>query len=105
GVHEVPFYAPFDFQKIVGDNFVAGLKGGVVFDTRDSILRPTKGLQVDMSYEQVLGDFTFPKFSIDASQYFTVWQRNDGSGRHVLALRSQLSIEGSQAPVFERYYA
>jgi outer membrane protein assembly factor BamA len=105
GVHEVPFYAPFDFQKVVGDNFLAGLKGGLVFDTRDSVLRPTKGLQMDLSYEQVLGDFTFPKFTVDATQYFTVWQRNDGSGRHVLALRSLLAIEGSQAPVFERYYA
>src|SRR5262249_3630011 len=33
------------------------------------------------------------------------YQRPDGSGRHVLAARSEISWEGSNAPVFERFYA
>jgi outer membrane protein insertion porin family len=77
----------------------------VTFDTRDSFLRPTEGTQITARFEEVLGDFTFPVFTIDANQYFTTWQRNDGSGRQVLALRSQAGWAGTHTPVFERSYA
>ena len=43
--------------------------------------------------------------TVDFSQYFTVWQRADGSGRHVVALHSNVSYAGDSTPVFERYYA
>lgn len=59
----------------------------------------------EASFEQVLGDFTFPIASLEGSKYWTIYQRPDGSGRHVLAARSQLGITGSNAPVFERFYA
>src|SRR5262249_22104245 len=39
------------------------------------------------------------------SRFFTVWQRTDGSGKQVLAARSQISWAGSNAPVFERFFA
>ena len=31
-------------------------------------------------------------------------QRKDGSGKQVLALRTQVGIEGADAPVYERYF-
>jgi outer membrane protein assembly factor BamA len=68
-------------------------------------LRPTKGSLIDFSFEQVVGDFSFPVGSIEANKYFTLYERADGSGRHVLALRSQVSLAGSNTPVFERFYA
>ncbi|HJT79182.1 MAG TPA: BamA/TamA family outer membrane protein, partial [Gemmataceae bacterium] len=105
GVHDVVFFAPEDFQKVVGDNFLLGFRGAVTRDSRDSFLRPTKGNLLDISYEQVTGDFTFPIFNIEDSQFWTVWQRPDGSGRHVLAFHSQLGLENSNAPVYERFYA
>lgn len=105
GIHNVSPFAPQDYQSVVGDNFVVGLKAGVSRDTRDSYLRPTRGSLVDFSFEQVLGDFTFPVGSIEANKYFTLHERADGSGRHVLALRSQVALTGSHAPVFERFYA
>src|SRR5262249_28430628 len=37
-------------------------------------------------------------------KYFTIYQRPDGSGRHVLAARSQVAWAGTEAPVFERFY-
>jgi outer membrane protein assembly complex protein YaeT len=105
GIHNVAPDEPIDYQSVVGDNFLVGFRGGVTRDTRDSFLRPTEGSLVDLSYEQVVGDFSFPVLNLEANKYFTVYQRADGSGRHVLALRSQISWAGSNTPVFERFYA
>src|SRR5205807_3300623 len=98
GVHSVPFGAPQVFQDQEGDHFLFGLRAGVTRDSRDSYLRPTAGSLVDVSFEEVLGDFTFPVFNIEGNKYWTIYQRPDGSGRQVLAARSQLSIEDSNAP-------
>jgi outer membrane protein insertion porin family len=104
-IHDVPFFEPPTFQSVVGNNFLLGLKGGVTYDTRDSYLRPTTGNKFDVSYEQVLGDFTFPIANVEYNQYWTAWERADGSGKHVLAMHNQATLAGSQAPVFERFYA
>jgi outer membrane protein assembly complex protein YaeT len=104
-VGSFPFYAPIDFFQAAGDNFLVAPRIGVRRDSRDSYLRPTEGSLVEASYEQVFGDFTFPIFDVEASKYFTIWQRPDGSGRQVIALRSQVAWEGSNAPIFERFYA
>jgi outer membrane protein assembly complex protein YaeT len=105
GVHNVAWFAPQDFQSVVGQNFIVGPRVGVTYDSRDSYLRATQGMLVDASFEEVLGDFTFPVVTVEANKYWTVYQRADGSGRHVLAARSQFSWCGSNAPVFERFYA
>ncbi len=105
GVNSVPFFAPADFQDVRGDNLLVGLRAGVVRDSRDSYLRPTEGSQLEFAFEQVFGDFTFPLISLEGNKYWTLYERPDGSGRHVLAARSQLAYAGSHAPVFERYYA
>src|SRR6185436_1917203 len=55
--------------------------------------------------EQATGDYTFPIFNADFNQYFTVFQRPDGSGRNVVAFHSQVGYAGSNTPVFERFYA
>src|SRR5262249_51968459 len=34
GVHDVPFYAPEDFQSVRGNNFLTGFRAGVTSDTR-----------------------------------------------------------------------
>lgn len=105
GVRRIPAGAPADFTDVRGSNFLLGLRGAVQRDSRDSFLRPTEGSMLEASYEQVLGDFTFPLVSVEGSKYFTIYQRPDGSGRHVLAARSQFGIAGANAPVFERFYA
>ena len=105
GIHNIAFFAPQDYQSVEGDNFLVGFRGDVTYDSRDSYLRPTEGMKINGGFEQILGDFTFPIFTIEGNKYFTTWQRADGSGRHVLAARSMLGIAGSHAPVFERFYA
>ncbi len=104
-VSNVPFGAPVDYTSVVGNNLIAAPRVAATWDTRDSFMRPTEGGILDLSYEQVFGTFTFPILNAEASRYFTLWQRPDGSGRHVLAARSQVSWAGDDAPVFERFYA
>jgi outer membrane protein assembly complex protein YaeT len=97
--------APVDYQSVVGNNFLIAGRVGLTRDSRDSFLRPTSGSVLDFSVEEVTGDRTFTLATIDASKFFTVWQRNDGSGRHVLAVHSQFGWASDDTPVFERYFA
>jgi outer membrane protein assembly complex protein YaeT len=104
-VYNVQPFEPPDILVDQGHHLLVGLRGSVQRDTRDSYLRPTTGSVIEAGYEQVMGDFSFPIATLEASQYFTTTHRADGSGKQVLALRSQLAVAGSNAPVFERFYA
>jgi outer membrane protein assembly complex protein YaeT len=98
-------WAPIDYREVQGNNFLIGPRVGVTYDSRDSFLKPSNGYLVSGTAEYVFGDFTFPVLNMEANKYWTVWQRNDGSGKQVLAARTQVSWAGSDAPVFERFYA
>jgi outer membrane protein assembly factor BamA len=104
-VNGVSPFAPPDYLTAQGRNFQAGFRGGVIRDTRDSILRPTEGSLLDISYEQVIGDHVFGLAGIDFTKFWTVYQRADGSGRHVLQLHSNVSWASDNTPVYERYFA
>jgi len=104
-IFDVPDYFPQEIQQWRGDSFLLGLRGSVNRDSRDSFLRPTEGSFFEAGYEQVLGDFNFPLLTGEASKFFTLYQRPDGSGKQVLALRSQLMFSHGDIPIFERFYA
>jgi outer membrane protein assembly complex protein YaeT len=96
---------PVDFTSVQGNNFLVALRGGLTRDARDSFLRPTDGSLFNISYEEVTGDHTYPLVNADFSKYWSVWERADNSGRHVLAFRSQFGWAGDNTPVYDRYYA
>jgi outer membrane protein assembly complex protein YaeT len=105
-INNVSVFAPPDFQVVQGNgNYLAGFKGSVKYDTRDSFLRATEGEVIETSFEEVVGTSDFPAFNIEANKFFTTYQRPDGSGKHVLALRSTMGIVGTHTPVYERLYA
>jgi outer membrane protein assembly factor BamA len=104
-VSDFPFWAPPIYQEARGNNTVLAPKLGMTRDTRDSILRATEGNFLEIGLEYGLGSFNFPVFTVEDSQYFTLYQRPDGSGRHVLALRGMVGIAGDDTPLFERFYA
>jgi len=104
-INGVVDFAPPQISQYVGDNFLAGARASTTFDTRDSYLRPTSGSIFDIGIEQCFGSYTFPVATASFNQYFTLWQRPDGSGRHVLAFRSMVGWAGNDTPVFERFYA
>jgi outer membrane protein insertion porin family len=106
-VKDVPSFAPDSIRRDVGDSFLVGMRLGLTRDTRDSPILPTAGSLFDIGAEQVLGDYTFPIGTAEFTKFFTseFLQRRDGRGKHVFILRSQLAVAGTNAPVFERFYA
>lgn len=104
-ITNIPYWASPAITNFSGHSFVLGLRGGLNRDSRDSYLLPTKGSVLDIGYEQVFGSYTFPIGTAEFSKYMTIWERKDGSGKQVVASRSQLAVAGSNAPVFERFFA
>jgi outer membrane protein insertion porin family len=104
-VSNVQYWEPQDYLSVQGNNLLAGFRGSAIFDTRDSLLRPTEGTLMDLSFEEVTGDRTFSLANFDVSQFFTLYQRADNSGKQVLALKGQLGWASNNTPVFERYFA
>lgn len=104
-IFAIPAYAPPQITNYQGNSILVGPRITVTRDDRNSILRPTEGGILEGSVEQVLGTYTFPIVNMEATRYFTTYQRPDGSGKHVLAARSQFSLAGADAPVFERFFA
>jgi outer membrane protein insertion porin family len=104
-VKDVPFDAPPDIAKYRGYSLAAGVNAGIRRDSRDSYIRPTNGSVFEFNYEQVFGDYTYPLVTGEFTSFWTTWSRLDGSGRHVLAFRSQGSWAGDDTPVYDRFYA
>ncbi len=103
-IFDVPAFATPAITGNIGWDTLVGFRTGLTRDSRDSYLRPTRGSVLDLAFEQVLGSHVFPVGSVEYSKYWTTWQRRDGSGRHVLSLRSQAIFAGDDTPVYERLY-
>ena len=104
GINDLEAGDPVDYTSVEGNNFLVGFGGRLTYDDRDSVLRATEGSQLDISYEECTGSYTFPLVNLDYDKYFTVWQRPDGSGRQVLALHSAVGWAGDDTPVYERFF-
>jgi len=95
--------APPEVVRDEGSHLVLGLKGSLVRDRTDSRWIPTRGDRFSFSYEQVTGDYNFPRVTGDYRIYHTVWV--DALDRkHVLASRVSAAHNLSEAPIFERFY-
>jgi outer membrane protein insertion porin family len=97
--------SPPELAEAVGTSNLVGFRLGVTHDTRDSPFLATEGRYVELGFEQVVGDFDFPKFDAEWRRYFLIHERPDQSGRHVLSLKSRLGIAGANTPIFENYFA
>ncbi len=104
GINDLEAGDPVDYTSVEGNNFLVGFGAHLTYDDRDSVLRATEGSQLDISYEECTGSYTFPLVNLDYDKYFTVWQRPDGSGRQVLALHSAVGWAGDDTPVYERFF-
>jgi len=106
-IHDIPAYAPPQITNYAGEHFLVGVRGGLNRDTRDSYIYPTKGNVFDVGVEQVMGDYTFPIGTAEFTQFISskYLAREDGSGKHVLGIRTQVAVAGTNAPVYERFYA
>ncbi|MDY7010999.1 MAG: outer membrane protein assembly factor BamA [Planctomycetota bacterium] len=95
--------APGDVRDVEGTTALAGVKGTLVRDRTDSRWLPSAGDRFRVSYEQVMGDFTFGRADADYRIYYTVY--TDAIDRkHIIAARAAAGAIFADAPVFERYY-
>lgn len=104
-LYDVRNPAPSIVEEAKGSNFLSTLQYTLTYDTRDSAFLPTEGHMLELSYEQAFGEFVYPRVGVDGAQYFTVWQRPDGYGKHILQFRGQAAWTGDDTPVFERLFA
>ncbi|MDO5580652.1 MAG: BamA/TamA family outer membrane protein [Planctomycetia bacterium] len=93
-----------DLNEALGNHmmYTAGLSAS--YDTRNHPFLPSDGYVVKGSAEQVLGDFKYPRVSLDARTYFTMHKRWDGTGKWILGLRSAAGWTGDKTPIYDRYF-
>jgi outer membrane protein insertion porin family len=94
-----------ELNAVLGHNAVHGFSWSVANDTRDSAFLATEGHFLQLTLEEVLGSFQYPRAIIDARQYFLLDERPDHSGRHVLTLSSRAGFSGDDTPVYDRFFA
>ncbi|WP_417384510.1 BamA/OMP85 family outer membrane protein [Gimesia sp.] len=92
-------------QESVGNNLLNTFRLSATHDTRDAAFLPAEGHILEFAAEQAVGDFDYSRLETNASQYFTIYKRPDGGGRHILSLSASLGWTDTDTPVFERYYA
>jgi len=93
-----------DLTSALGKHDMYTLGLTATYDTRNHPFTPSAGYLVKGMIEQVLGDYQFPRASLDARYYKTLRKRFDGSGRWVLGLSSHVGWTGDDTPIYERYY-
>ncbi len=104
GIDRIRVPGVADLDAVVGDNFLVGLQPAITHDTRDFPFMPSEGHFFQASFEQVWGDFQYPRVEVDLRKYFLLWQRPDGSGRHTLGLSIASGWTGSETPIFEHFF-
>jgi outer membrane protein insertion porin family len=95
-----------DLAEVVGrDLALHGFQLSLSYDKRDNAFLATEGFLAEASIEQVLGSFQYPQANLDLRKYFTLYERPDGSGRHVLSLSARAGWTGDNTPIYDRFYA
>lgn len=97
--------APPELAEVAGDNFLSTGQVTISHDSRNSAYVPSQGNLFEASYEQAFGEFSYPKFEVTGSQYWTLYERPDGFGKHTFNLRGQVGWTGNDTPIFEKFYA
>ena len=94
-----------DLDEVVGENDLFSGRFVLTHDTRNSQFVPSEGQYLELSYEQVFGDFDYPRFGVDMRRYFLLTERIDGTGKHVLGTSIKAGFSGEGTPLFEHYFA
>jgi len=96
---------PPTLTAALGSSDLVGFRLGLIHDTRDSPFLATDGHYAEVSFEQVVGTFVYPRLEAEFRQYFLLHERPDTSGRHTLSVKGKVGITGNDTPIYEEYYA
>ncbi len=94
-----------DLDDALGHNDLVGLKVGLSHDTRDTPFLATEGYFFNTNFEQILGDFIYPRGSFEYRKYYLIRERADGTGRHVFSWKLQYDITGEDTPLYDHYFS
>ena len=94
-----------ELDEVLGSNELYTARLRLAHDTRDNPFMATEGHLLELIYDQVFGDYSFPRGQVNYSNYFLLNERADGSGRHVLANSLKFGFSGEDTPVFENFFA
>ncbi len=93
-----------DLNEVLGVNRMYTVGLTATYDTRNHPYSPSAGYLIKGSAEAGLGDYNFPRITLDGRYYKTLRQRVDGTGRWVLGFSTHMGWTGDDTPIFERYY-
>jgi outer membrane protein insertion porin family len=94
-----------ELNEVLGANTLHGFRFQLTRDTRDNPFLATEGRLVELGFEQVVGDFVYPRADLDIRQFILMGQHPDGSGRRVLSLSGRAGWTGADTPIYERFFA
>lgn len=93
-----------ELDRVLGSNDLYTGRFRLAHDNRDNPFMPTEGHLIELIYDQVFGEFDYPRGQINYSRYFLLRERADGGGRHTLASTWRAGITGADTPLFENFY-
>jgi outer membrane protein insertion porin family len=96
---------PQDLLDALGNHGLYGFQVSLAHKTVDSDYLATEGHLFQVSYEEVIGSYTYPHVEMEFTQYFKLAERLDRTGRQVLSLSARAGYTGSDTPIYDRYYA
>ncbi len=94
-----------ELDAALGSNDIYRARFRIAHDTRDSPFMSTEGGLLELTFDQVFGEYDYSRGNINYSRYFLVRERPDGTGRHTVASTLRVGVTGSQTPIFENYFA
>ncbi|MEM7558199.1 MAG: BamA/TamA family outer membrane protein [Planctomycetota bacterium] len=94
-----------ELDSALGSNDIYTARFRVARDTRDSPFLSSRGAYFEMVFDQVFGEYDYQRGRVNYSRYFTMRERPDGTGKHILAATWKLGFTGSQTPIFENFFA
>ncbi|WP_218932352.1 POTRA domain-containing protein [Adhaeretor mobilis] len=104
-IHDISNPNQPDLAEAAGDNSLHGFKLSVINDTRDSAFLPTQGHYIELSGEQVIGTFDYPRILAELREHWLLFERPDHSGRHVLSYSTNIGYSGTHTPIYEHFFA
>ena len=88
-----------------GNSGLYGFSFRLVQDRRDNYNLATEGYFASLELEQVIGTWNYPRVNVQFKKYWTLFERADMSGRHVLTFISTFAWSGDNTPIYESYFA
>jgi outer membrane protein insertion porin family len=104
-IHDISNPLLPELAEVEGSNALHGFKLTIANDTRDSAFLATQGHYLELSFEQVIGTFEYPRGELEFRKYCLLHERPDHSGRHVLTGSTQLGFTGENTPIYENFFA